>query len=291
MRKKRNIVFSIVFVSVFFLCVGNVMGYTVNEVVFDLLGPEFRDDQYFQEPWGKHEGLLHGVPLDWDWASGARPGIWIDYSENKAISMWGQAYEWAEGSPVKNIRIHIRNMKLYALTNNGWQLLAHGSDWFEFDEAKKKDGYIQGSNWKEDFSESKWEPIIEVRTEETGGTSFTMEQGWNFHWWIPKWPRNEIPEGSIAFYITCEGRLIPDDDPDVDLDQAKYLMGVSADYYPGTEDYGPGPWPSLCISRHKFIKPEWQTFTSYIGGEVPTSVEEYRNFILEHPLPPGVTKE
>lgn len=251
---------------------------SLEQVVYDHCGEPFRNDDFFGKPWGAHEGLLHGVPSDYDWYYGARPGFWFETGDNEAVSTWGQVYEWENGSPDTNIRVQLRNHMLYAYANAQWVVMEDGVE-----------HGLEGSHWAEDFTESFGS--VEGRDESGngGGQSFPMTSGRNLHWWIENWPRAAIPEGTEAYFITCEIRLIPDGDPDADISQAKYLAGVSADAYPTTESFGPGPWPSLSISRHKFVTEEWQTFTAYIAGPMPVTIDQYRNEILSRPLPPGVT--
>lgn len=242
-----------------------------DQVVYDLVGEPYRSGA-FSAPWGAHEGGLHGVPGNYDWAAGARPGSWLNYGENQAISTWGQVYEWKENSPETNIRVQVRNMVTYSFANE---------EWIEIE----RDNF-GGTNFTEDFRSSSG--LSQVRSEQSGGISFNMVEGYNFHWWISKWPRATLPAGTEALFVTCEIRLIPNNDPDVDLSQAKYLAGVSNDYYPTPTSSGSGPWPSVAITRHKFLSAEWQTLTSYVAGPLPTTVEEYRQEILSRPLPPGV---
>ena len=183
------------------------------------------------------------------------------------MTTWGHVYEWAEGSPVKNIRIHIRNMKTYAYRQGQWELIEEASE------------NIGGSWWKEDYTGSA--PLGDVRAEPEGGISFTMVPGHNYHWWSPVWPRPSIPKDAEAFYTAIEIRLIPNTDPNVDLNNAKYLAGVSWDWYPTPFSSGPGPWPSVGITRFRFVKPYWQTLTMYVDGSfrAPSSPRQYRDWI------------
>jgi hypothetical protein len=245
------------------------------QVVYDHVGEPFRTGT-FNAPWGAHEGLLHGVPLTYNWAQGARPSLWSNLQDYEAVSSWGQVYEWAEKSPETNVRIHIRNHKFYAFTNGSWVLLESASD------------DITLSEWAEDFTSSFGSPPLRVEPE--GGISATMTSGRNLHWWPNSWPRPSVPENYEAFFVTCELRIIHNNNPNVDLYQARYLAGVSSDGYPTTTSGGSGPWPSLSINRHRFITPQWQTFTSYITSFVPQSVDDYENDILSRALPPGVAQ-
>ena len=252
----------------------------LDQLVYDHCGEPFRNDDFFGVPWGAHEGLLHGVPSSYDWSFGARPGYWFDLGDNQAVSTWGQVYEWEGGSPETGVRIQIRNHMFYAFAHDKWLVLEDG-----------KEHGTQGSHWAEDFTMSYGEVPGRDESSNGGGESFPMTSGRNLHWWIENWPRASIPEGTEAYFITCEIRLIPDGEKDVNLNDARYLAGVSADAYPTDTAYGPGPWPSLSISRHKFITSEWQTFTAYIAGSRPKSVEEYRKEIFNRPLPPFVYKK
>lgn len=251
---------------------------TVDQVVYDHVGPTVRTTGAFGAPWGAHEGLLHGVPSGWDWAAGARPGSWMNHGSNQAVTSWGQVYEWANGSPVKDVRIQLRHHRMYIYVNGQWSLAEQSSE------------DIRASWWAENFSGSigSASPRVEPSSN-GGGISVVPKAGYNIHWWTSKWPRPALPSGYQAFFVTCELRIIPNTDANVNLANAKYLAGVSGDSYPTTTSSGSGPWPSLSISRHKFITPQWKTFTSYISDGKPTSVDQYRANILKRPLPPGVT--
>ena len=66
------------------------------------------------------------------------------------------------------------------------------------------------------------------------------------------------------------------------------MAAAGADYYPSPESGGIENNPSLAISRHKFLSANWQTFTVYIAGSLPTDVKEFKKEILSRPLPPNV---
>ena len=245
----------------------------VSAVMYSHLGAPYRTDQYYQSPWGNHEAPLHGVPSSYDWGAGGKPSSWMSMSSH--TTPWGQAFEAAAGSPEKNIRIHVRNFCIYALVGGSWRLLANSDQ-----------VGIGGGNYKEDFTGGSGGSTL--KSEGTGQVSFNMMPGQLYHFWLNNWPRTAIPGGTTAFYTSCEMRLIPNTNPSVDLTKAKYLGAASSDYYPGgtaTATIAPG----MSIPRHKWIKPEWTVFSSYIGGPVPTSEAQYRNTITSNPLPPGVT--
>jgi len=253
----------------------------VDQVVFDHVGDPVRNDEFFQAPWGQHEGLLHGLPSNFDWYHGARPSVWFQTGDNEAVSTWGQIYEWANESPVTNVRVQIRNHMLYAYANGEWVVMEDGIT-----------NGIEASLWAEDFSQSFGSHAGRDESDNGGGMSFPTVENRNIHWWEADWPRAAIPTGTEAFFISAEIRLIPGTDPNVNLSDAKYLAGVSADAYATTtSDGGSDPVPSLSITRHKFLTPEWQSFTSYIAGSEPSTVKEYRNEIQSRSLPPHVFDE
>ena len=253
---------------------------TVDHVVYDHLGAPYTASSH-GKPWGAHQGQLHGVPTYYDWAQGARPGSWFDFTgtNKKAITTWGEIYEDLNGSPEKNCRIQIRNHTLYGLVNGTWIALEGGSQ-----------NGVQASHFAENFNgPGGGTPDTRNESNNGGGLSWTAKDGFNIHWWTTKWPRADIPANVEAFFIYAELRLIPNTNPNVDLSKVKYLAGVSADYYTNNTEAGYGPFPSLSISRHKYITKDWQAYTSYITRVKPTTEAQYKSDILAKVLPPNVT--
>jgi len=248
----------------------------VDQLVYDHIGVPIRVGGGFGYPWGAHEGYLHGLPQSWDWFEGARPGAWMNNDTNQSILAWGQIYEWAGESPLTNVRFQIRNHRMYIFTDGQW-ILADGAS-----------NQIECEEWTEDYNKI---GVASGRDETNngGGTSFILPPNRILHWWDNKWPRYTLPSNFEAVFAICEIRLIPNTDTNVSLNEAKYLAGVSEDYYPNATYIGSGPFPSLSISRQKFITSEWKTFTSYISGQVPLTELEYSTEILSRPLPPFVS--
>lgn len=246
---------------------------TVEMVVYDLFGEPYRPGG---APWGAHEGIPHGVPADYDWCAGAHG--FSNYGRNQAITTWGHVYEWAAGSPEKNVRIHVRNMRTYAFRHGEWQLI--------------EDPSIGGAYFSEDYRSSRsFGDNVRLELDGGIGISFPMVDGYNFHWWSSIYPRQPIPKDAEAFYTSVEIRLIPNTNPSVNLGNAKYLASVSWDWYPTRYAAGPGPWPSVGLARFRFVKPEWQTLTMYVPGtfKTPESAAAFRDEIASRPLPPGVS--
>ena len=252
---------------------------TVDQVVYDHMGAPYRADT--GAPWGANEGLLHGMPTSWAQYNGAFAGVWSSGTDGgqavNAIQPWGECYEWAGGSPVKNVRIQIRNFNWYAyIPGNGWIPTS----------SQTSDG-LGGTYATENTYSGVNGPAQRDESANGGGASWSTKSGDLIHWWVDQFPHPARPAGVVAYFGSCEIRLIADTVPSVNLNNAKYLACVSADVYltPSTT----GATDSMSIPRHRFLSPQWQTFTSYISPTTPTSETDYKNQILGLPLPPGVT--
>src|SRR6476620_10074911 len=87
------------------------------------------------------EGMPHGVPTSYDWASKPRVGWGNNPQGFKAMTAWGQLYEAATGNLATNSQVQIRNIKAYMLSKQDgkWHLL-QSSKW------------VEGSAYREDFA-------------------------------------------------------------------------------------------------------------------------------------------
>jgi hypothetical protein len=263
-------------IMIFPVCINAQIQVTIDQIIYDQLGEPYRTDIYFGIPWAAHEGLLHGIPTYWDWYHGSRPGLWMNKGSNKALTSWGQVYEWRENSPVTNVRFQIRNHGMYVYTGAAWEI----ADSIAFG--------IECYLYNEDYSGSPQFQFGRDESNNGGGSSYTISPGKILHWWSDRWPRYEIPNSFEAAFIRCEIRLIPNTDSAVAIDEARYLAAVSADYYP--EIYSIGSAPALTMPRHRFLTSEWQVFTTYVSGNIPQSEQNYLVEILSRPLPPFVNE-
>src|ERR1700722_20412068 len=64
---------------------------------------------------GTSEGLPHGVPLSYDWASGPVVEMGNNANGQQAMTGWGVVYEASQGNPATNTRVNIRNVQSYFL--------------------------------------------------------------------------------------------------------------------------------------------------------------------------------
>lgn len=251
---------------------------SVQEVIYDMMGPVYRTGA-FGEPWGKHEAPLNGVPSYYDWADGARPGAWIQGVQGGqylGTTIWGQVYFQQGGSPETNFRVQIRNLQLFTFRNNSWELIIDTPD------------NVGGVYFKEDFTGTNNSSDLRSEIGNGGGKSVSMIPNYNFHWWDDKWPRAAMPTDASAMFARAEVRLIPNTNPNVNLDNVRVLAASGIDAYQTTTSTGQFI-TSLGIPRHKFVTKDWQYFTFYVtGNPAPTTLTEYTNQLVGRALPPGV---
>jgi hypothetical protein len=251
---------------------------TIENVIYGMVGEPFRQGSSI---WGAHEGKLHGLPDGYSWAPGASPGAWTNPTQFQCPALWGQIYEWANGSPETNIRIQVRNHRHLYLQNGEWKVFG------EFSESLGGVHFNENFNGNSDEGDRRPEPISNG-----GGISFSMRPNLNYHWWSPVYPRAVKPNGYVdAWLSTAEVRLIPHTNPNVDLTKAKYLAGVGFDWYSSPTHVSSGePIVSAGLSRHVWVTPEWKHVNFLIvGANHPTSEAEYLNFVAQMPRIPGVT--
>lgn len=251
---------------------------TVDQIVYDHMGPFYRPTNTYPQwsQWGAHEDHIK-IINNWEWYEGARPKDWMNHGTNEALSAWGQIIESESNSPITNVRFQIRNHKMFIFSDNQWTLAEDVSNNIE---AERFDNMT--------FS---WTGEVIIGRDETnngGGISYPAQPNYIIHWWKKTYPiqRYCLPSSYEAIFIFCEIRLIPNTDSNVNLEDARYLAGVSADYYPTISSTG--GMPGLSIPRHKFITSQWKSFTAYIVGTLPpANATEYHNFILNRSLPPN----
>ena len=198
-----------------------------------------------------HEGLPHGVPLSYDWATKPRKGNQRPPAGWTAAIAWGQLYEWAEGNPATNTRVQIRDMEMHYLSksDNKWHLL-------------QKALRVNGAAYVEDFKGDVNKPA-DIRTEPDGSISVTAGGGFNFHFW-PSSGRVAIPKDDIeGCFITLQCRLILGDPKGVDdRDEARYLMSVGGDWWQSLTAVWDN-WKTnadMGIGRFRFVTPEWKGY-------------------------------
>ena len=199
-----------------------------------------------------HEGIPHGVPLDWDWAQKPR----INWGNNPkgftGFQSWGHLYEDKYGKNAKNSRIQIKNLKAYILSkkDNIWHLVQQSVT-------------VEGKEFAEDFrNDENRQANIRIESDQT--VSIKTGNGYNFHFWIPSGKVNIDPNDVGGVFVTVEARLILENSklPDDRID-ARYILSVGADYWRDVNSEWAGTNINngdVGIGRFKYVKSEWKSF-------------------------------
>jgi hypothetical protein len=198
-----------------------------------------------------HEGKLRGVPDGYNWSSKPRVGMGNNPEGFQALIAWGQLYEAAEGNPARNSRVQLKDIRTWILSKrtNTWSLVQTSAG-------------VNGGAYREDYQNNVNVPA-EIRPEVTGGVSVTAGNGYNFHFW-PTVDRATIDPNDIkGVFTTVQARLVLNDpDGPDDRAEARYLLGMGADYWRGVD----GQWDNfktngdVGIGRHRFVSIDWQSF-------------------------------
>jgi len=202
---------------------------------------------------GKHAGLMHGVPLSYNWAKHPRVGVGNHPARHgfHAVSAWGQIYEAAEGSPARNVRVACRDISLFILSRRTGK-------WRRANASRR----VNGANYVEDFSGNTSKPA-DLRDEPHGAVSATLGGGWNFHLYSMR-QRAEIDPADVGGVVCVYSARVIKDDPNGPDERhlARYLASAGADYwldrYVGA---GPGTVADVGIGKARYLTPNWLTLT------------------------------
>jgi hypothetical protein len=204
--------------------------------------------------WGKNQAVLRGIPLNFDWASGAVGRTW-DTNNYKAVTPWGQIFEaGTAGSPVRNVRVQVKSLQVYWLINGKWKVVTPPSG---------SDGMAEGGYYSSNFASA-----IPMASRNDGGgiTSFSLTPSHDLghpvahFWWSGWYPRPTVPAGATAMEMSVDMRLVPADGTTADLSKAKYIAGVSIDEDKTPTDVPGGAKGSLGMPAHKMLSASWQRF-------------------------------
>ena len=206
-----------------------------------------------------HDCYPSGVPTYYDWYSSPRINMGNDPNNFKAMTAWGHVYTCSNNSvPLTNTRIQIKNIKSYYLNkkDNKWHLLQNSPG-------------IEGDNFIENYI-SNHKKTANRRIEPDLTTSIQLQDGFNFHFWVPRKRKLIDAEDIDGIFTTVMARLISDN-PDLpdDIAENKYILGMGADYWLSLDaPYAPGNANNddIAIGRFKFITREWQSFNMITIG-------------------------
>jgi hypothetical protein len=198
-----------------------------------------------------HEGMPHGVPKSYGWASAPRIGMGNNPQSSKAMIAWGQLYEAAEGNPAANSRVQIKDIKAYMLskTDNKWHLLQSST-------AVEGAAYLE--NFANDTSKS-----ADIRSEQDGSISAKAGNGYNFHFWCTTGRVEINPYDVAGMFTTVQARLgLDNTGGQDDRSQARYLLSMGGDYWPDLNS----EWSErdtigdIAIGKFKYVTQDWKAF-------------------------------
>lgn len=199
------------------------------------------------------------------------------------ILTWYQAFE-AYGNTATNTRVQVRNLELYILD-------ARTDEWVHTDSTRKP----IADKWKRPFEQVDLAPGD--RDEPEGGHSVKPVYPHFFHGYgndrtlytpdPDPFPDSVLPPEPWfvkAVYVSMEFRLVVDDDTKPsDIAQARYVVNVGADYWPG---YGkPSGWPyapGIGNGRLLLATDKWRTATMLVPNKQISSFAD----MLANPPPP-----
>jgi hypothetical protein len=217
---------------------------------------------------GPHESHIVGLPPAWSWGSQADPGFGLTGFPSgwtqPAYTFWGIVGASASGSPSKNARVQIRNLRA--------DFKRHGS-WFR---AQYQQSNFSGANYT-DYS-TNTSVKADVRNMGSEGMAVrVVNSGGHYHFY----PSNRVPfyRDLQALVVSMEVRLIKDDPngPD-DLDSARIYGVAAGDVYQSMAAQWNGTtWVNghAPIGRFRHITREWRTITAHLGMSTDAQFNEY----------------
>lgn len=206
-----------------------------------------------------HDCFPSGVPTYFDWYSAPRINMGNDPHNFTAMTAWGHVYSCSNDSTLlQNTRIQIKNIKSYYLSkkDNKWHLLQNSQS-------------IEGNNFISNYVLNQQKPA-NIRIEPDLTTSIKLEDGYNFHFWVPRKKKLIVANDINGIFTTVMARLITDNtDMPEDIDERRYILGMGGDYWLTPDaPYVEGNLNNddIAIGRFKFITREWQSFNMITIG-------------------------
>lgn len=193
--------------------------------------------------------------IEADWSRHARRGMRKLPSGWNCATMWGQIYPARDRNPGNNVRVQIRDPRLWYLSrkDNRWHLVQSGVS-------------VDGAAYVLDFAGDR-NVKADARREADGTVSVRMIPGYNYHFWPAEKSRVQLePDDVIAMASSFKARLVVDDPakPD-DCDQAFLIGSCGGDFWRSMDARWKADWSNngdWAIGRFKRIVRTWQVFTA-----------------------------
>lgn len=206
---------------------------------------------------GYHEAIPNcSESNDWKYAprpgadNGKKPASW------KALGIWATIYQQDSHELSKNTGIEFKNMKLYGYSKRlGWRLIEHANPTGSFyDENFTNDS---SKNFTSNFFNSKDTKTSKVKLD-------TKTKGFNYH---PFGEQNDLTEIDMLdieyVFSRMDIRLVTwDTTLPSDIDDAKYVANIGADWWVEKGSYWKEDWSSnrdVCVGQFRTITEDWKS--------------------------------
>ena len=206
---------------------------------------------------GYHEAIPNcSESNDWKYAprpgadNGKKPASW------KALGIWATIYQQEGHELSKNTGIEFKNMKLYGYSKRlGWRLIEHANPTGSFyDENFTNDS---SKNFTSNFFNSKDTKTSKVKLD-------TKTKGFNYH---PFGEQNDLTEIDMLdieyVFSRMDIRLVTwDTTLPSDIDDAKYVANIGADWWVEKGSYWKEDWSSnrdVCVGQFRTITEDWKS--------------------------------
>ena len=206
---------------------------------------------------GYHEAIPNcSESNDWKYAprpgadNGKKPASW------KALGIWATIYQQESHELSKNTGIEFKNMKLYGYSKRlGWRLIEHANPTGSFyDENFTNDS---SKNFTSNFFNSKDTKTSKVKLD-------TKTKGFNYH---PFGEQNDLTEIDMLdieyVFSRMDIRLVTwDTTLPSDIDNAKYVANIGADWWVEKGSYWKEDWSSnrdVCVGQFRTITEDWKS--------------------------------
>jgi hypothetical protein len=212
---------------------------------------------------------------------------WFTYAKPdwcKSILSWYTAFEAggaggdeATGNQATNSRIQVRNLQVHVLSNatRQWTRVNHvAAPWTDL--------------WKYPFAYAAdmYSAAADVKTASTGGYTIkpnypTFHHGYGTGYALPDPQDVRAVYAQIEFRLVVENPALPDDRAN-----ARYVVNVGADYWPGQGGYSWPYAPGIASGRYLLATNEWRTATMLVPNkDLGATYNEMRSN-LPDPLKP-----
>lgn len=206
---------------------------------------------------GYHEAIPNcSESNDWKYAprpgadNGKKPASW------KALGIWATIYQQEGHELSKNTGIEFKNMKLYGYSKRlGWRLIEHANPTGSFyDENFTNDS---SKNFTSNFFNSKDTKTSKVKLD-------NKTKGFNYH---PFGEQNDLTEIDMLdieyVFSRMDIRLVTwDTTLPSDIDDAKYVANIGADWWVEKGSYWKEDWSSnrdVCVGQFRTITEDWKS--------------------------------